>query len=160
MKVNPDTLRALITVNAGQLNVAGTSLNAVRLLSALATVETDFGAWCVPRHEDNFCPNRGPRSPVIKVRHRDWGCTACCSWSPWQILYHSAADFGYSGDPVALQQPEVALPIVIKKLNKIITRGDNTVELVADSWNSGNSRDTIIPKEYITKVKTAYEEIA
>ena len=80
------------------------------------------------------------------------------SWGPWQIMYHTAADMGYTGEPSALHKREVCEKYVDKRLEQIVRSGAETIEQVADAWNSGNFRDKIVPADYIAKVKVYYAQ--
>src|SRR3972149_11779757 len=96
-----------------------------RLLLAISGVESSYGKNNIPRHEDSYCRNQNGRNvnAIVILRHRRWGCEACCSWGPWQQLYHQSADLGFAGAPHELTDPQSSLPFVIKRLRQIIQRG-------------------------------------
>lgn len=154
--------------------VAGVSLS--RLLRAIAHVASTGGLNNWPRVEVAYLPKGA--TFTIQGRVITWTGTAfteeasrryfglpeesrlgsAASWSPWQILYHTAVEQGYDGLPHKLHDPLVAEPLVKKRLTKIALRGAVKVEHFADAWNSGSFRDSIIPAKYIADVVRAYKE--
>lgn len=160
------TQEVRFTIDHWSAGITSEGLNAdpKALLAALAMVESSGGANNVPRHEDGWCPNQfghaAKNNVLVHSRHKQYGCHACCSYSPWQILYHTAADNGYKGKPVDLTLPGVAIVWVIRRLNRMID-GPGTylsVEQIGDAWNSGNYEDRIVPVEYVGKLRQAYNE--
>jgi hypothetical protein len=85
--------------------------------------------------------------------------SSACSFSAWQILYHTAADLGYRRAPWLLWENEIAIVYVVKRLNAIAGYGATEVAHFADAWNSGSHRDRIVPKEYIEELKDRYERL-
>ncbi len=173
------SLPEIIVAGASAVDWSKTAVNGVRMLKALAVVESSFGLNNIPRHEDSWCRNmsglrvvrvmtngsfttiqRGAANvnAIVRQRHEKWGCAACCSWSPWQIHYQTAADRGFGSAPWMLMDAEIALDFVSLELNRIIAgpSPSETVEQIADAWNSGNYRDRIVPADYIAKVRAAY----
>src|SRR3990172_8801782 len=76
-----------------------TPVEPIRFLSALSMCESSGGIHRVPRFE----PGYGPSG---KYYNRDlyakWGAWACCSYSSFQILFTTATELGYTGNPVEL----------------------------------------------------------
>lgn len=135
--------------------------NAQALLMALASVESDFGAWNVPRAEPSYMPGgRYYRSDDSqKQAYREWGALACCSYSSFQIMHPTARELGFAIDrcPLDLWFDDIAIYFVIEYIRKrILERGANSVEAFGDAYNSGNHRDQNIPVGYIEKFKAAY----
>lgn len=134
-----------------------------RLLKAIASVESSGGLNAVARHERGFCPNEGPgtrarlRKAGAEGRHMQYGCLSCCSYGPWQVLYHTAADLGYVGAPALLGDPAVNVMWAITLLNRIVARGAADLRDIADAYNSGTHRDENRVPEYTTKVAAAYD---
>jgi len=116
-----------------------TPVEPIRFLSALSMCESSGGIHRVPRFE----PGYGPSG---KYYNRDlyakWGAWACCSYSSFQILFTTATELGYTGNPVELHlKDEVAIVYtkkyferrVFPKTIKFITLGN-----AADAYNSGS----------------------
>lgn len=146
-----DTHKDLLPANLPGIDFA-------KLLLAISGVESSYGTNAIPRHEDSWCPNQHGKaaSTVAVLRHRRWGCEACCSWGPWQILYHTAADRGFTGAPHQLTDPLISIHPVADKLKSAIKEGAKTIAEFADAWNSGTSRDSLHPLVYIAKLEKEY----
>lgn len=162
-----------VNMTADEL-VPGVSLE--RLLHAIARVETSGGMNNWPRIEVAYLPKGATftvQGRVItgtgtafsaEASRRYFGLPeesrlgSAASWSPWQILYHTAVEQGFDGLPHKLHDPLVAEPFVKRRLTKIALRGAVKVEHFADAWNSGSFRDSIIPAKYIADVVRAYKE--
>jgi hypothetical protein len=88
LKVAPEIIAALCRKHALGLftpaNWQGTPLDKVRLLWAIAGVESSFGFNCNPRHEQGYCFGGRYLDPA---RTREWGCLAHCSYGPWQVMF-------------------------------------------------------------------------
>lgn len=157
----------------GHAHEVNGSLDGYRLLAAIAVVEStggrnnypNFEPYWIPEGEGGIVENsrqtgRHPKSNAVVVdRFAAYGLAAGCSFSSWQILYHTAADLGFVGQPWDLWDDEVAVEWVVKLLNRICSQGATTVEEVADAWNSGTFKDTIIPERYIEKFTNAYNAL-
>lgn len=143
-----------------------------RLLAAIAQVETSGGKNNCPRHEPAYMP-KGARftiqghmvtgtgaawNPIVQKRWDVWGLPSSASWGIYQQLFHAAADQGYAGPPWGLMEKATAQHWAEKQLTWLYTRGADTVEKLADAWNSGTHRDGIVPTAYIAKVAQAYRE--
>lgn len=135
----------------------------IHLLRALCMQESRYGEWPVPRHENGWCPNSQPRQwdlthQIAVTRHQKWGCLACCSYGPLQALYHSLADADLCADPSPLYSLRLSFDLAVTLLRrKILRDGCKSVAEVADSWNSGTSRDRFVPVDYVNAVRTHYE---
>ncbi len=148
-------------------------LNGYALLAAIALVESTGGVNNYPNFEPYWVPEgtaftiegkiqkgRHPlTNSLVNARFLKYGMAAGCSFSSWQILYHTAADMKYSGAPWELWNDHFAIHWVVKLLNRIHETGADTIEKVADAWNSGTYKDRIVPEAYIAKLKAAYDEI-
>lgn len=153
------------------------SIDLAKLKKAIEKVETGSGRNNYPRVEVAYLPV-GERftvqgrilvgtgscvNTIVLNRYRalspDDRLASAASWGPWQMLYHTAVDLGFTGKPADLHKREIAEPFVDKLLNKIAASGAETVEQFADAWNSGNWRDLIFPREYMAAVEAAYKEL-
>lgn len=143
-----------------------------RFLSAVRRVETSGGVW--PRVERAFMPAgvsrwvQGRRivgtgrawNALVESRWAEWDLASAASYGPWQILYHTAADLGYSDAPWFLSDPRVCRFWAISLVARHVARGARTVEELADAWNSGSHRDSFVPTEYVSAVSLAYRDLA
>jgi len=80
-----------------------------------------------------------------------------CSFGPWQVLYHTAADRGFMGAPWELWGTQVCEPWVKMELTRQFNRGAKTIQTLADAWNSGSFTDANYPGDYVAKVVTAFK---
>lgn len=146
-------------------------VNLTKLKLAIEAIETNSGANSYPRFEVSYAPGGhaftvqghilhgtgGNWNGIVAVRWNKWGMASACSYGKAQILYHTAADLEFAQHPAKLWVDEDVHDFyVAKKLLSIERQGALTVEQFADSWNSGNFHDGIIPHEYIAKVVAAY----
>lgn len=141
-----------------------------RLLRALASVETGGGRNNWPRVEASYIPGgltftcqgrlisgTGKNvNSIVASRWQKWGLATAASWGWWQILYHTAADLGFSGPPQELMDSGTCEPYVVARLRKLADAGCSSVRDFADGWNSGNWRDANRVKEYTDLVEAAY----
>lgn len=151
--------------------LAASGIDVERLLRAIRQVETS-GAPTGLRFEPAYMP-RGYRLPlqgrelvgtgrsmsaVAEQRWVRWGPWSSASYGPWQILYHTAADLGYTDHPCDLLHASESW--VCALLRRIARQGARTLAEIGDAWNSGNFRDQNVPTEYIARLTRAYEEAA
>lgn len=95
---------------------------------------------------------------VCSPRFNKWGEWSAASYGPWQILYHSAADMGFSGHPMLLMTDSEYW--VDKMLKRILNQNPSSIAQIADAWNTGNFRDLIRNDRYEQDVVEAYREFA
>ena len=158
-----DRLSPLIDAQAPDLIDTGL-FNRRVLLHTIAEVESGHGEYGQAiRHEAGYCYGshlyRGPNGADLRAASQKWGCLAHSSFSSWQIMYIACREMGFDdGDPIALRNDFVALPWVVKYINRrILSKHPRiTVENFADAYNSGRPDDDIIPAEYIAKFTHAY----
>lgn len=155
-------LKAIILKNAPILQARMPWANAAWLLGALAEVESTFGTNNVPRYEKAY--DEGGiyyrRSPEVRARHVRWGDWAHCSYSSFQVMFHTACELGFRGTPLDLWKDEVAIFWVIEFIRKrAIEKGAKTLSEIFDAYNSGTHRDRIVPEEYIAKGLGNYQTV-
>lgn len=157
-------LDSLIARNAPQL-VESPFINRAVLLHALAEVESSHGEHqLAARHEPAYCYNgfyfKSPAGEDLRRLSSAFGCLAHCSYSSWQLLFISAYEEGFRGDPTELRNDAVTLPFVVRYINRrILNRYPRiTVPGFADAWNSGSPEDTNVPAAYIERLKEAYDK--
>jgi hypothetical protein len=153
------SLANAIAMYAPDLHVPPT-IDAVAILRAIAQHELRrIGRWRASLHELSYCYKGKYHTPAMERHDFLWGCAAHSSWGPWQIMFPTALLRGYEGDPVALRDPVVSGHYVVKHLNaRVFDRfSDETVEDVADAWNSGTARDSIDPVDYKKAVRALYD---
>lgn len=157
-----EVLNNLISDNAHLLQCPE-DINGAAVLHAFAEVESGHGArGKAAKHESAYCYGgfywRAPAGETLRELSRVHGCLAHCSYSSWQIMYITAVELGFQGDPTALRDDAVALPFVIKLINdRILAKYPRiTTAGLADAYNSGSPVDTNVPKAYIAAFQSAY----
>lgn len=162
--MNPADIRAAIAEAvehwASSLHVPA-GMNPIALLRAICDVETSGGdRWGATLHEAAYCYGGRYYVPSAALRRLSvpWGCLAHSSFGPWQILFITAYELGFSDDPVRLRDPMVSAEYAVKILNaRCFDRiPDAAPEDAFDAWNSGRARDGIVPVDYIKKAKGNY----
>ena len=153
-----DDLRAVIQQEAPRLH-APEGIDPARLLAAIAAVESGFDLNAIPNQEPAY--DEGGRywksSQHVRDLHNTWGSWMACSYGPWQILFVTAWEMGFRGTPGDLWTPSGSIEWVVRAMNaRIFDKGAETVEQVADGWNSGSFQDKIWPGGYVKHVADAY----
>jgi hypothetical protein len=133
------------------------------LLHAIAQVETTHGARrLASKHEKGYCYGStlytGPNGAALREQSHTYGCLAHSSFGSFQIMFITAYEMGFRGDPVDLRDDTVCLPFVIEMINRRILGRYQRVTLTAfaDAYNSGNPNDLNVPEDYIDDFQTAY----
>ena len=173
MRFTTNQLTACIKKNARLLDVAlaknpGTAtLDAGRLLTALACIESGYGANCGPRYEKQY-DNGGlyyERSGTVRKAVTRFGRWAACSYGPWQILYTTALELGLPEDtePASLHHPDLCIPYVIAYLDRRAVNRPGIYKArdlagIFDAYNTGRAHDANVPTAYIAKGLKAYED--
>jgi len=134
-------------------------VDGTKLLWALSGNESNFGRICPPRHENSY--HYGSRlyrrSKLLRDLTKEWGCLAHCSFGPWQVMLINVVRFS----PLEmLDDPEKAIQAAVSHLNNAIFRPQKpkTLAQIADSYNSGNFRDKLVPADYIARLKRNYKK--
>ena len=145
------------------------------LLHAIAKVESDGGRNNWPRVEVSYLPKGytatcqgklllGTGKNFNAIVESRWVATppehqlgTAASWSPWQILWHTARDAGFCGLPYELHNTQTALPWVRRRLEVLHNHGARTPEEFARGWNGGNIHASWVPDTYIRRFVLAYE---
>lgn len=160
MEMNdPAKLKSIIRAAAITLKNRINWADPLRLLGALAEVESSFGLEAVPRHEKLY--------DILGIYWnrelwRKWGSLSACSYSSFQIMYPVCIEMGMDPNvpPWHLMDDESAMPWVLEYINKrIIVSGCTRIEDFADTYNSGTFKDQNIPFDYISKFTTAYQGV-
>ncbi len=138
----------------GQMLGQSYVVNGEALLWAIGGAESSFGRNNVPRHEAAYCRRGRYFDPKLD---RKFGCHAHCSYGPWQLMYANVVTIKPI-DPELMLDPLHALPITVEWLRRVIKRGAVTVRDIADAWNSGSHRDSIVPVRYINRVTALYNQ--
>lgn len=127
----------------------------MRLLQALAEVESSYGTNANSRHESAYCRGGRYYDPLTT---KAYGCAAHCSYGIWQVMFPTAINkTGVRFEPRELENPETNLYVACVVVNDIVDQGASTIEQIADAYNSGSFRDQLVPQAYIGKVKETYE---
>lgn len=158
-----DALNDLISKHACEL-ASPEHFNKAAILHAIAEVESKHGQHSLASlHEPAYCYKgfyfRSPNGEDLRRLSSVWGCLAHSSYSSWQILFITAYELGFRGDPCLLRNDTEAIHWVIKLLNRrVFDRWPRlSLEGLADAYNSGNPRDENVPTDYIAKFSAAYE---
>lgn len=141
-----------------------------RFLDAVAVVESQAGRNNCPRFEVSYLPAgeaytvQGRRlvgtgrnvNAVVLDRWRLYGLASAASFGPWQILYHSAADRGFTEAPWELWSSATSLPWVLLHFAWLVDRRHpRDLRELAACWNTGQADPARAP-EYVEKVERAY----
>src|SRR3990167_9441501 len=108
-------LDELITLWAEQLQCP-VSLNPMAILKALAMRESRYGLLTTPRREPSYLPRGRNCNEAQGSRLEQFGSAAACSYSSFQIMFPTACEMGYRGDPHRLGEDREAIRWVIELL--------------------------------------------
>ena len=163
MNREEELIEIIKKVKDGEIKGLPPSINPRALLMAIATVESDGGYYGGVLRVENSYADRGRRY-FNKDLYKMYGDAGAGSWSSWQIMYPTARELGFIGEPWMLWYDSVAIDWVIKYIeNRIIRKANRigevvTVRMVADGYNSGTPFDKNIPMQYIAKMMSAYDK--
>lgn len=138
-------------------------------LFALSGNETSFGIQSRPRHEANYGPGgiyytNKDSGKQLRSLYQDYGAMISCSWGPWQLMAIIPYEkFNYPGHPAELHNGMVSAPYVVEYLNFLISRGANTIEMLAASYNAGPGAikdPNRWPKKYVNDFMQIYNTIS
>jgi hypothetical protein len=130
-------------------------------LGAFSLNESSGGTNNRPKHESaydiggKYC--KGKQLELVQ----EYGSAAACSYSSFQLMFICFYEMGFTPTPLQAGNDEYALPAIVKFFNKRIfkdgTANDvNFLCLAGDAYNSGNWKDSNVPKEYIAKLLKNY----
>jgi hypothetical protein len=152
----------LIIENAPKLktNYLTFKFDSVTLLRAIAQNESSYGINKTPRFEPAFYV--GGRmynhSKELQAAIAKYGKPASCSYSSFQIMYETARELGYNGDPVSLNDDSKTMEWVLDYINnRILKYMPTKLEDIFDAYNSGSFRDKFIPLTYVHDGMAHYE---
>ena len=169
-------MRRLIARYGSSIDADSNKLDRERLLGAIAMVESAGGRNWQPNFEPAFYIGGAYWNDHLAELVNKWqlqadqvlkeacGRLVAASFGPWQVLYVTAEELGYSGPPWGLGHPSVCLTYAIKLINKRIlpkcTAEDEKglVAQIADGYNSGHPTKGVPPADYITKVWRFYQD--
>lgn len=111
-----------------------------KLLWGIAGVESTFGQYSNPRHENAYCYAGRYYDPKATS---EWGCLAHCSYGPWQVMFDH---FPPGVTPLALLPQgdgrvaaDLSLMACVSILNRALARGAKTlVDLVTEYNGPGD----------------------
>lgn len=133
------------------------------LLHAIADVESSHGEhWTASRHEPSYCYGsilyKGPNGMDLREQSQQWGCLAHSSFGSFQIMFITAFEMGFRGDPIALRNDAVGLPYVVNLINRRILGKHPriTVDPFARMYNSGRPEVSKSTDDYAEKFVAAY----
>ncbi|MFT5207392.1 MAG: hypothetical protein ACI9CF_001144 [Candidatus Omnitrophota bacterium] len=109
-----------------------------RVLWALNQQEASGRQHVRPRHEPGFYRRYLKDNSLFKAAEDKYGAQAISSsYGPWQIMYTTAVQYGYSGAPEDLSHPATSLPFVLKYIRRLESRFDQNLENVISAYNAG-----------------------
>jgi len=158
---------AVFLTHALRVNPDLADLDAGRLLTALACIESGYGVNCGPRHETQYDSGGfyHERSAAVRRAVDRFGSWAACSYGPWQILYTTALELGLPEDtePATLHHPDLSIPHVIAYLDRRAINRPGIYKArnlagIFDAYNTGRAHDTNTPHAYIAKGLKAYDD--
>jgi hypothetical protein len=151
-------LRKIIQTAAPVLGVS--FADPLRVLGALAEVESSFALCNRPRHERAF--DFGGRYANEELCKR-WGAWAACSYSSFQIMFPVAVELGFDPkrSPVDLWDDEIAIHFVVEYIRKrILARGITKIENLASVYNTGMPCDLhAVRPIYVDRFLKAYDAV-
>lgn len=166
-------MRQLIEARAGALALPEKVVNRARLLGALCSVETDgwnnrqpnfeFGYWIGGKYFDLEAHKKAidRADPVLLPT---MSALTACSVGPFQVMYRTARELGFTGTVLELADPRTNIEFAIRYLNlRAVAKmpGDHTeqewVQGCADAYNTGNPRDINHNAEYESHVWAQYQ---
>ncbi len=121
--------------DAGSLNI---TTDEARVLWALNQQEASGRQYVRPRHEPGFYRRYLKDNSLFRAAEDKYGAEAISSsYGPWQIMYTTAVQYGYSGAPEDLTHPATSLPYVLKYIRQLQYRFDQNLENVFSAYNAG-----------------------
>jgi hypothetical protein len=158
-----ETLKAQIRLWAPKLDLQGTGIDDADpelILAALAYCETKFwdSKWQKPRVEPAYLPGGRYYAASLGLRkaYAQYGPDAAASWGPWQLMFPTAVELGYTGNPSDLVEQSAEFVVAYLNRRVLYLTGLN-LEDIPDGYNSGSCLDRIIPRAYIKEFIEAYE---
>jgi len=141
----------------------GSKIDPGRILWAIANVESTYGKQNDATHHEGAYHYGGhyyKRSRIVREQSQKWGCLAHSSFGSFQILFITAYELGFRGDPIELRDPDISLRYVVKLINRRVLDklSDEKPIDIFDAYNSGTPRDRIVPEQYIDKALIFYNE--
>lgn len=124
--------RDLLTPRQGDL----AKISGRKLLWGLAGVESTFGQFSNPRHENSYCFAGRYYDPALTA---EWGCLAHCSYGPWQVMF---SNFPKGVSPISLLPQadghvaaDLSLMACVALLNQALARGAKTLIDLVTAYN-------------------------
>lgn len=155
----------LVTSLSLNLQLEGTGINRERLLLALAGNESNFGRQCGLRTEFGYSPRGKYYNAFQKAAFSAYGKAACGSWGPWQILYPTAYELGFRGQPWELFGAAACLTWAVALINRRILPGiprglseQKFLAKFADAYNTGSWKKGQPPANYIAELWGHYQK--
>ncbi len=156
-----DMIARIIKEHAPYLE-APEALNKEALLWSVYGCEHYTKRYFEPRFEPAYAPGGlyYKNSGEVQDEYDKWGRSAACSYSNFQILYITATELGFEGPPLGLDRDSLAIPFVIRYINhRIFAKpGHESVEQVADGYNSGTHLDRLKPIKYMERFRRYYDK--
>ncbi|MCA9395546.1 MAG: lytic transglycosylase domain-containing protein [Candidatus Omnitrophica bacterium] len=129
-----------------------------KILWALNQQEASGRSEVQSRYEPNFYRLYLQNNALFKAAEIKYGSKAISSsYGPWQIMYTTAVEMGYRGDPSSLAKASVSLPYVLRYIEKLKRRFDGNIQKVISAYNAGPGGVGTNPK-YTSRVMGFYQK--
>jgi hypothetical protein len=140
------------------LNVPS-NLDGIKVMAAIASNESSFGANCGPRHEPAYDVGGSLSSGTLQQNLlSEYGSDAACSYGPWQMMFDNFT--GYSPAQLLTDLQGCAVEFV-RFFNSYIIGSKNAQSLsdIGQIWNSGHIYTTpsIGVATYCSNLQKAYD---
>jgi hypothetical protein len=152
-----------------------------KFLDTIAAIESKRGENNVPRFEPAYMPKgfiitvQGRQligtgavfNDVVEKRWKAFAPNSICtaaSYGSWQIMYHTAADRGFTGHPCELWIDANSRPWVVKEVDRLwkelSRKGSASVLRIARAWNGGlGGADAKYTEGYGEKFAAAWKAV-
>ena len=94
----------------------------------------------------------------LREQSQAWGCLAHSSFGSFQIMFITAFEMGFRGDPIALRNDAVGLPYVVNLINRrILSKHPRiTTDPFGRCYNSGRPDVSKSTDDYAEDFVAAY----
>lgn len=121
----------------------GEAIDAAKLLWGISGVESTFGAFSNPKHEQAYCFGGRYFDGTLTDQ---WGCLTHCSYGPWQVMF---PNFPRGVSPISLLiqgdgtvAADLCIRGAIAVINRAIARGAQNLGDIVIAYNGpGNEQE-------------------
>ncbi len=145
----------------GPLLLVPSDLDGIRVMAAIAQVESTMGMNCGPRFEEAYFDGGKFCGPEQKHLNDEFGYDAASSFGPWQLMFINCP--GYTPDELKKDLNCCARAFVAHFNNYVIRgKGAKTLEEIGMVWNGGHIFTGMIPmgvEHYCMDLEQAYKTL-